>query len=91
MGKLLILDEWLFVPDVQARYKVSSPTARKIIRKCEHIEQPKLAVSVRALAAYEADMNREPNETKPKRKRASGWKDPPRDANGNYYLPRRRA
>lgn len=85
------MDKLLFVPDIMARYQVSAPTARKIIRRCVHMEQPKLAVAERALAQYEFDMNREPNETKPKRKRATGWKDPPRDANGNYYLPRRRA
>lgn len=89
------MDKLLFVPDIMARYQVSAPTARKIMRRCVHMEQPKLAVAERALAQYEFEMNREPGQTKEaptqNPKRTTGWKEPPRDANGNYYFPRRRA
>ena len=64
------MDKLLCVPDIMARYQVSAPTARKIMRKCVHMDLPKLAVTERALAQYEFEMNREPGQTKeePKRK-----------------------
>ena len=44
------MDSLLFVPDIMARYQVSAPTARKIMRQMHHMEKPKFAVTERAKA-----------------------------------------
>ena len=63
------LDNLLFVPDIMARYQVSAPTARKIMRQMHHMEKPKLAVTERALVAYEIEQGQGPGEKKPAQKR----------------------
>ena len=56
------MDNLLFVPDIMARYQVSAPTARKIMRQMHHMEKPKLAVTERALVAYEIEQGQGPGE-----------------------------
>lgn len=58
------MDNLLFVPDIMARYQVSAPTARKIMRQMHHLEKPKLAVTERALVAYEMEQGQGPGERK---------------------------
>ena len=58
------MDNLLFVPDIMARYQVSAPTARKIMRQMHHMENPKLAVTERALVAYEIEQRQGPGERK---------------------------
>ena len=58
------VDNLLFVPDIMARYRVSAPTARKIMRQMHHMEKPKLAVTERALIAYEMEQGQAPGERK---------------------------
>ena len=58
------VDNLLFVPDIMSRYKVSAPTARKIMRQMHHMEKPKLAVTERALVAYEIEQGQGPGERK---------------------------
>lgn len=58
------MDNLLFVPDIMARYQVSAPTARKIMRQMHHMEKPKLAVTERALVAYEIEQGKGPEENK---------------------------
>ena len=58
------MDNLLFVPDIMARYQVSAPTARKIMRQMIHMEKPKLAVTERALVAYEIEQGQGPGEIK---------------------------
>lgn len=57
-----MMDNLLFVPDIMARYQVSAPTARKIMRQMHHMEKPKLAVTERALVAYEIEQGQGPEE-----------------------------
>ena len=52
----------MFVPDIMARYQVSAPTARKIMRQMHHMEKPKLAVTERVLVAYEIEQGQGPGE-----------------------------
>lgn len=87
------MEKLLFVPEIMARYQVSAPTARKIIRQCIHIEKPKLGAYESAVTAYERGMMAEPGrkEQTRKRKRTTGWEEPPKDKFGNYYIPKRRA
>ena len=59
-----MMDNLLFVPDIMARYHVSAPTARKIMRQMHHMEKPKLAVTERALVAYEIEQGQGPGERK---------------------------
>lgn len=63
------MDNLLFVPDIMARYQVSAPTARKIMRQMIHMEKPKLAVTERALVAYEIEQGQEPGENKDAKKK----------------------
>ena len=63
------MDNLLFVPDIMARYRVSAPTARKIMRQMHHMEKPKLAVTERALVAYEIEQGQGPGEKKPAQKK----------------------
>ena len=63
------MDNLLFVPDIMARYQVSAPTARKIMRQMHHMEKPKLAVTERALIAYEMEQGQAPGEKKPAQKK----------------------
>jgi hypothetical protein len=63
------VDNLLFVPDIMSRYKVSAPTARKIMRQMHHMEKPKLAVTERALIAYEMEQGQAPGEKKPAQKK----------------------
>ena len=56
------MDKLMFVPDIMARYQVSAPTARKIMRQMHHMEKPKLAVTERALVAYEIEQGQGPGE-----------------------------
>ena len=63
------MDNLLFVPDIMARYRVSAPTARKIMRQMIHMERPKLAVTERALIAYEMEHGQAPGEKKPAQKK----------------------
>ena len=64
------MEKLLFVPDIMARYRVSAPTARKIMREMEHMEKPKLAVTERAVIVYELEKARAASEAKaPKRKK----------------------
>lgn len=63
------MDNLLFVPDIMSRYKVSAPTARKIMRQMHHMEKPKLAVTERALVAYEIEQGQGPGEKKPAQKK----------------------
>lgn len=58
------MDKLMFVPDIMARYQVSAPTARKIMRQMQHMEKPKLAVTERALVAYEIEQGQGPGERK---------------------------
>ena len=58
------MDNLLFVPDIMARYQVSAPTARKIMRQMHHMEKPKLAVTEHALVAYEIEQGQGPEERK---------------------------
>ena len=58
------MDKLMFVPDIMARYQVSAPTARKIMRQMHHMEKPKLAVTERALVAYEMEQGQGPGERK---------------------------
>lgn len=85
------MEKLLFVPDIQARYQVSAPTARQIIRQCIHIEKPKLGVYESALSAYERNMMVEPGQKKATKRLPSRWETPPKDSNGNYFIPKRRA
>lgn len=66
------VNQLLFVPDIQQRYKVSAPTARKIMRNMLHLEYPKLAVKEQDLLARENEMIMEP---KKKTKRLSYRKE----------------
>lgn len=59
-----MMDNLLFVPDIMSRYKVSAPTARKIMRQMHHMEKPKLAVTERAVVAYEIEQGQGPGERK---------------------------
>ena len=59
-----MMDNLLFVPDIMARYQVSAPTARKIMRQMHHMEKPKLAVTELALVAYEVEQGQGPGERK---------------------------
>ena len=63
------VDNLLFVPDIMARYQVSAPTARKIMRQMHHMEKPKLAVTERALVAYEIEQGQGPGESKDAKKK----------------------
>ena len=63
------MDNLLFVPDIMARYQVSAPTARKIMRQMHHMEKPKLAVTERALVAYEIEQGQGPGENKDAKKK----------------------
>lgn len=63
------MENLLFVPDIMARYQVSAPTARKIMRQMHHMEKPKLAVTERALIAYEMEQGQAPWEKKPAQKK----------------------
>lgn len=63
------MDNLLFVPDIMARYQVSAPTARKIMRQMHHMEKPKLAVTERALVAYEIEQGQGPGESKDAKKK----------------------
>lgn len=63
------MDKLMFVPDIMARYQVSAPTARKIMRQMHHMEQPKLAVTERALVAYEIEQGQGPGENKDAKKK----------------------
>lgn len=63
------VDNLLFVPDIMARYQVSAPTARKIMRQMHHMEKPKLAVTERALVAYEIEQGQGPGENKDAKKK----------------------
>lgn len=63
------MDKVLLVPDIMARYQVSAPTARKIMRQMHHMEKPKLAVTERALVAYEIEQGQGPGERKNSRPR----------------------
>ena len=63
------MDNLLFVPDIMSRYKVSAPTARKIMRQMRHLEKPKLAVTERAVVAYEMEQGQAPGERKPAQKK----------------------
>ena len=85
------MEKLLFVPEIIARYQVSAPTARQIIRQCIHIEKPKLGVYESALSAYERNMMVEPGGKKAKKRLPSRWETPPKDSNGNYFIPKRRA
>ena len=69
------MDNLLFVPDIMARYHVSAPTARKIMRQMPHIEKPKLAVTERALIAYEIEQLQAPVEKKPAKKKRGNTKN----------------
>ncbi|MBQ2028917.1 MAG: hypothetical protein II481_05680 [Clostridia bacterium] len=62
------VNQLLLVPDIQERYQVSAPTARKIMRNMLHLEYPKLAVKEQDLLARENEMIMEP---KKKTKRLS--------------------
>lgn len=84
------MDKLLFVPDIQARYQVSAPTARKIMRQMIHLETPKLAVRETAVRAYELEREQMPDENK-RKKPVTRWKNPMKDENGMYHIPRRRA
>lgn len=84
------MDKLLFVPDIQARYQVSAPTARKIMRQMIHFETPKLAVRETAVRAYELEREQMPDEQK-RKKTVARWKNPMKDENGMYHIPRRRA
>lgn len=64
-----MIDNLLFVPDIMARYQVSAPTARKIMRQMHHMEKPKLAVTERALVAYEIEQGQGPEESKDAKKK----------------------
>jgi hypothetical protein len=85
------VDNLLFVPEIMERYQVSAPTARKIIRQCIHIEKPKMGVYESALSAYERNMMVEPGKKKATKRLPSRWETPPKDSNGNYFIPKRRA
>lgn len=85
------MEKLLFVPEIMARYQVSAPTARQIIRQCIHIEKPKLGVYESALSAYERNMMVEPGKKKATKRLPSRWETPPKDSNGNYFIPKRRA
>ena len=85
------MERLLFVPEIMARYQVSAPTARQIIRQCIHIEKPKLGVYESALSAYERNMMVEPGKKKATKRLPSRWETPPKDSNGNYFIPKRRA
>lgn len=63
------MDNLLFVTDIMARYQVSAPTARKIMRQMIHMEKPKLAVTERALVAYENEQWQGPGENKDAKKK----------------------
>lgn len=63
------MDNLLFVSDIMSRYKVSAPTARKIMRQMHHMEKPKLAVTERALIAYEMEQGQGPGENKDAKKK----------------------
>ena len=69
------MDNLLFVPDIMARYQVSAPTARKIMRQMHHMEKPKLAVTERALVAYEIEQGQGPGEKKPTKKKRGNTKN----------------
>ena len=64
-----MMENLLFVPDIMTRYQVSAPTARKIMRQMHHMEKPKLAVTERALIAYEMEQGQAPGEKKPAQKK----------------------
>jgi len=87
------MDKLLFVPDIQARYQVSAPTARKIMRQMIHLESPKLAVRETAVRAYELEREQMPDEQKRRKTKAvpALWVKPKKDENGMYHIPRRRA
>ena len=51
------MNKLLFVSDIQERYQVSAPTARKIMRSMVHIERPKLAVDENVLSAFEREQS----------------------------------
>ena len=85
------MEKLLFVPEIMTRYQVSAPTARQIIRQCIHIEKPKLGVYESALNAYERNMMVEPGKKKATKRLPSRWETPPKDSNGNYFIPKRRA
>ena len=86
------MDNLLFVPDIMARYQVSAPTARKIMRQMIHMENPKLAVSESTVLAYERDRMETPGKArKAPRKTPAGFEPIERGPDGKYHLSRKRA
>ena len=55
------MNKLLFVSDIQERYQVSAPTARKIMRSMVHIESPKLAVNESVLSSFEREKSESPS------------------------------
>lgn len=58
------MNRLLFVSDIQERYQVSAPTARKIMRSMIHIKSPKLAVNENVLSAFEREQSESPSDNK---------------------------
>ena len=86
------MERLLFVPDIMERYHVTDVTARKYIKQMLHLEKP-LAAYESAVTAWERERMKLPGEKekpKPKR-RVTKWPEPPKDKDGNSYIPRRRA
>ena len=86
------MDRWLSVNDLANRWNCCAATARNRMRQMIHMEMPLLARES-AVEAWERARLRGPGlESAPKKKRrSSGWEQPPRDEEGRYILPRRRA
>ena len=83
------MDNLLRVHDIMARYACCAATARTYMRQMIHQEKP-LSVWESALEAWERSRTREPGAPEPT-KRARRWPEPPKDKEGNYYIPRRRS
>ena len=84
------MEKLLRVPDIMARYGCCAATARTYMRQMIHQEKP-LAVTASMVEAWERSRTREPGAPEQPKKRPRRWAEPPKDKNGNFYIPRRRA
>ena len=83
------MDKWLSVSDLCERWQCCAATARTRMRQMIHMEKPMMARES-AVTAWETQRLTGPGlESAPRRK--TRWQKPPKDEDGNYYIPRRRA
>ena len=77
------MNKLLSVAEIMARYQVSAPTARKLMRQMRHVELPKLMVWLMDVIEWETAHTIEPGRKKARITPMRGADD--------YHIPRRRA